>query len=240
MQQLARFFPGYRLRDLVLAFTALGHLVVATGLPLPVPSRKPKDTSIAYPCQSRPCGCTTAAECWKGDCCCYTLEEKLAWAESNGIEPPDHVRPAVEARRGRTVAPKKKTACCSESGCVHVTSAPRSCRESGSGEEPACCSSRHTPDDRDPKVRSADESRRLGQQTTRPADPVKVRWVNGLFAKKCRGGGSDELLQFDPAIPPDGRPLPLTAPDPPAFARPGSELLRFTTFTPPVPPPRHG
>src|SRR5262249_26842575 len=52
-------------------------------------------------------------ECWAGDCCCFTLEQKLDWAEAHGIEPPPHVRPMVEARKARQA--EAKPCCCEES-----------------------------------------------------------------------------------------------------------------------------
>ncbi|MBY0460278.1 MAG: hypothetical protein K2V38_23425, partial [Gemmataceae bacterium] len=106
--------PDFRLRDVIVVLTLISHLMVTFGFPLPAPNRiKPSD-GVPYPCQSRPCGCLTSEQCWKGDCCCFTLEEKITWAEANGVEPPAHVRPLVESRKSRPTAPKQKS-CCSES-----------------------------------------------------------------------------------------------------------------------------
>ena len=99
-------------RDALVLLTLVGHLLVAVGVPLPA-SKRSKGGGVAYPCQSLPCGCSDSEQCWAGDCCCYTLEEKLAWAEQRGIEPPEHVRPSVESRKFRAAPPKKS--CCSES-----------------------------------------------------------------------------------------------------------------------------
>lgn len=67
---------------------AVCHLFAACGVPLPVSPTTRKDVSRPYPCMNRPCGCGTYEECWAGDCCCFTLAEKVAWARANGIEPP--------------------------------------------------------------------------------------------------------------------------------------------------------
>src|SRR5262245_10911617 len=91
--------PGTLPRRALLALTLAGHLVATFGVPLPASNGK--DSSTAYPCQNRPCGCGSAAECWAGDCCCFTLEQKLDWAEANSVEPPPHVRPMVAARKAR-------------------------------------------------------------------------------------------------------------------------------------------
>jgi hypothetical protein len=74
-------------RGLTAGVLAVCHLVAACGVPLPMPVVR-KDASRPYPCLDRPCGCGTYEECWAGDCCCFTLAEKVAWAQANGIVPP--------------------------------------------------------------------------------------------------------------------------------------------------------
>ena len=81
---------------------ALGGLFASCGWPAPPP--RPV-TGDSYPCQSRPCGCVTAEKCWAGDCCCFTLGEKLSWADARGVEVPAHVRPMVAAR-AKSARPK--------------------------------------------------------------------------------------------------------------------------------------
>jgi hypothetical protein len=98
---------GWRVAAVVALF---GHLVAALGVP--IPTEAPVASSVPFPCQGHPCGCFSAEECWDGDCCCYTLEQKLAWAKEQGIEPPPHVRPLVEARKAR--AAEKKSCCCDQ------------------------------------------------------------------------------------------------------------------------------
>ncbi len=99
------------LHDAIALLTIVSQLIVAFGLPLPF-VRRTSDASVPYPCQFRPCGCASSDLCWKGDCCCFTLEEKLEWADTNGIEPPSHVRPLVETRKSyRPIAAKKKSCC---------------------------------------------------------------------------------------------------------------------------------
>ena len=82
---------------------ALGGLLAALGWPAPPSARR---SGEAYPCQARACGCVSAEKCWAGDCCCFTLEEKLAWADARGIEVPGHVRPLVARRASRPSRPK--------------------------------------------------------------------------------------------------------------------------------------
>jgi hypothetical protein len=87
----------------------VGHTVGALGCPMP--ARSPRGAGQPYPCQNRPCGCGSAEECWKGDCCCFTLEQKLAWAVEIGVEPPGHVRTLVDARKATRPLPCQQGCC---------------------------------------------------------------------------------------------------------------------------------
>lgn len=73
-------------RRLCAGLALAAYLLTAFGLPLPaaVPA---KDRSRPFPCQDHVCGCGTAAQCLR-DCCCYTPEEKSAWARARGLEAP--------------------------------------------------------------------------------------------------------------------------------------------------------
>ena len=123
----------------VLAVAALfAQLIAATGAPVLSPRAAAKNGATPFPCQNHPCGCTTSEQGWAGDCCCFTLEQKLAWAEERGIEPPAHVRPAVEARKK-----KAKPSCCAKhetrSCCEPATelAAPPHADEPAATEAPA-------------------------------------------------------------------------------------------------------
>src|SRR5437764_8818198 len=81
-------------RRLCAGVVLVAYLLTAGGVPLPLPPEK--DLSQPFPCQDHACGCRSAEECWR-HCCCYTPEEKLAWARAHGIEPPAYAeRPAAE------------------------------------------------------------------------------------------------------------------------------------------------
>ena len=98
------------------AWLSLGcHLLVASGLPLPVvappadaPSnRVTKDRSRPFPCMDKPCGCATAEQCF-ANCCCHTPAQRLAWAKAHRVEPA--VLAALERRvAAHTEAP---AGCC--------------------------------------------------------------------------------------------------------------------------------
>lgn len=71
------------LRGGLVAAAALALIVGTVGVPLP--TGRPKDRSIAFPCMDRPCGCHDAADC-KAHCCCFSSDEKLAWAAEHGVD----------------------------------------------------------------------------------------------------------------------------------------------------------
>lgn len=43
-----------------------------------------------YPCEGGRCGCVSAKQCWT-TCGCHTLQQKVVWAERNGVPIPDFV-----------------------------------------------------------------------------------------------------------------------------------------------------
>jgi len=75
-------------RCLVVLLTLIGYATTSCGLPIPACASI--DHSQPFPCQNHRCGCTSAEQCWR-QCCCFTLEEKMAWAKANGVEPPAHL-----------------------------------------------------------------------------------------------------------------------------------------------------
>ncbi len=84
---------------------------VAALLPIPLISTPPnigKDLSRPFPCQNRPCGCQSAAQC-KKKCCCFSDEQKLAWAKRNGVDPSEVVASTTKCSTASKSAP---TVCC--------------------------------------------------------------------------------------------------------------------------------
>jgi hypothetical protein len=230
---------GFRLRDVIVVLTLFSHLMLTFGFPLPAPSRKKPTDGVPYPCQSRPCGCLTSEQCWAGDCCCFTLEEKVAWADANGVNPPEHVRPVIESRRSRPAQPAKKKACCSEAepAVEPSVSAPSSCCEKR--KPPAtCCSDKPAcevaPDSEGPHCAAKPESKNCCEKKT----PAGVRWVVGIFAQKCRGEGLAGLFQLDPAVVPDLTPVHIPEPERGDHAAPRSDRTISVTHSPPTRPPR--
>jgi len=89
------------------------------GFPLPAAAPR-KEADQPFPCQNHPCGCQTAEQCWR-HCCCFTPEERWAWARAHGVQPPAYAeRPACSGWRttplraqAETKAPAADCACCS-------------------------------------------------------------------------------------------------------------------------------
>ncbi|MCR9116394.1 MAG: hypothetical protein NXI22_05510 [bacterium] len=111
-----RLLQFWRIRAPQLIITLVIVSLCAAHAPIPVPlgSATGKDLSRPFPCQNRPCGCRTAAQCWK-KCCCFSDEEKLAWARQNGVTPPDFVvQNAAEASIAQCAPKASSCGCCAK------------------------------------------------------------------------------------------------------------------------------
>ena len=99
------------LQPVILALVCLSMLLCNTWIPVPITVEK--DLSIPFPCQSKGCGCSNAAQCWES-CGCHTNSEKLAWAARNGVTPPKWFAPktGVVAKSKTSSAAKSATCCC--------------------------------------------------------------------------------------------------------------------------------
>lgn len=101
----------------------LSMLVLASSLGIPTIEWKSLTTGAAYPCQFHNCGCKDASTLWR-NCCCYTLEQKVAWARSRGIKVPNHVQQKL--KNVATAASSKRSCCdkratCSTKSALNVT-----------------------------------------------------------------------------------------------------------------------
>lgn len=115
-------------------------LCYALGLGwISVPVAPAKSTTEAYPCQNHACGCSSAAQCWKA-CCCFTRDQKIAWAEANQVAIPYHLL----GEEPPLIAAKKKSGCCSKeverSCCSHEKPQASCCSQSQPQEGSRCCS----------------------------------------------------------------------------------------------------
>ncbi len=96
----------------------------SVGVPLPAHSEK-KPGAAPFPCQDCPCGCKDAETCWR-DCCCFTNQQKLAWAQRNRVTPPAFV--VAAAKREGCCARKQGHACCeAKTASVGLAATKRPC-----------------------------------------------------------------------------------------------------------------
>ena len=108
-------------RQQIMAIVLLVAAVIAL-LPIPVifsPGKVSKDRSRPFPCQDRPCGCRSAEHC-KKKCCCFSAEQKLAWAKRYGIDPSEVV---AQARAAEPVA--KRKSCCASARTLKSDAKPK-------------------------------------------------------------------------------------------------------------------
>jgi hypothetical protein len=198
--------------------TLLCHLLTTFGFPLSATVRKTGTTP--FPCQSRPCGCGTAEEGWKGDCCCFTLEEKLRWAEAHGVEPPPHVRPLVEARKSPPAPPvKKKQRGCAECDPRPAPASASPKRPQGTTRTVECCTSKPI-------------------SAKRTTEPSGVKWVAGMYAQRCKGQGPADRWHIDPFFVPQEFPDFAEPTGRDQHPRPRSDHAEVVAQLPLIPPPR--
>ncbi|MCG8585309.1 MAG: hypothetical protein MI757_11410 [Pirellulales bacterium] len=135
-----------RARTALVSCAAIAYAALALGLPLPLAVSR--DVSKPYPCMHCACSCASALQCWKS-CCCFSDEEKLAWAEREGVTPPAFVRERVE--RAKADVAKTIADCAANSSCCEprtVVVKPASCCSSGDDCEPNPHATESTPDRR--------------------------------------------------------------------------------------------
>jgi hypothetical protein len=70
------------------AWSALASILLLS-IPIPLGCKKTDKSGIPFPCQDRPCGCSSAEQCWTS-CGCFTTGERVAWAKKNGVEIPNY------------------------------------------------------------------------------------------------------------------------------------------------------
>jgi hypothetical protein len=178
MKHLRRNLGRSFRRRLCAGCTLFAYLVTALNLPLPAAAVR-KDASQPFPCQNHPCGCQTAEECWR-HCCCFSAEERWAWARAHNVEPPSYAeKPATTSWRSKRKRDQGKPCCSDRSG-------------------QRCCQT--VPADKPPR----ESSPKQGSGKTRNATP----WVLGLMALACKG--SSTLWVTTGSVVPPSLPLTWT------------------------------
>jgi hypothetical protein len=148
-RHFARNRRGCFLRRGISAALVAAYVVVVAGIPLPAMNR-PANSGERFPCESCGCGCDSAEHCWR-NCCCHTLAERLAWAEKNGVQPPDFALQAAALAGldagGRPPSQKVVKVAMSfktESAAPSCCHAKATCCKSATNQH-SCCSSHSEP-----------------------------------------------------------------------------------------------
>jgi hypothetical protein len=186
----------------------------ASAVGFPVPTLTDKDRSEPYPCQDHPCGCRTAAECWR-QCCCLTPEQRWAWAREQGVQPPPEAEPPSLGWN----SPRLRDMDASAHSCCKP-------RESTSQDAAACkeCS----PADVDHPAQYPDRSSGPGQ---RP-----LGWRSGVAASHCKGTSMLWASAGAVLLPPCSEWMP-DSPQVERLSHPDQSAPAVTT-PPADPPPR--
>lgn len=214
------------------AFLIIGvfslHLIAVLGMPLRFDghgehpgTRGEQESSVErFPCEDCGCGCRTARQCWSG-CCCFSVDERLAFARKHGIQPPPELLAQVSDGR-KLSAVENDAKPTSESGCCH-----------------ACCSTKHTSasdsDVRKPAATGVKNKKSLAAVSHRHRGPRRSWSI--LKAWECRGIHANVLSA---GVPSFGRPL-IWQRDPPEDHGRVVETSRSyasVSSTPDTPPPR--
>ncbi|HLN26651.1 MAG TPA: hypothetical protein VK395_02840 [Gemmataceae bacterium] len=190
------------------AVTLLSYLVATLGLPLPAFAKR--DAGQPFPCQNHPCGCQSAEQCWQ-HCCCFTPEERWAWAREHEVEPPAY----AEKPRGLAWNNVRLR----DQAGVEATQPAKSCCSNHEERRPCC-------------QKDSDHS-------TKPTSPEgkSSPWFAGIAARHCQGLAtlwiSVGAVLFMP--PTNGlSAVWLTV----SRVRPVNEIGWNVRLSPPAPPPR--
>jgi hypothetical protein len=189
-------------------------VLCAVLLPMPIslrPSGVEKDQSQPFPCQSRPCGCRSAEQCWK-KCCCFTNSQKVAWAKANGVDLPDYV---LAAAKKETAAVKKSCALCSKT--------------KDNGEKSKCEESIAS--------KNSKSETSAAQSPKTLARTKASKWVLSVYAAECQGQPSTTMC-FPATIVPARVVAVTISVEMTEIVHEVSERLNSTTLRPPLPPPK--
>jgi hypothetical protein len=220
------------LRRTLATLVVIGQLLGTIGL-IPVNARSTDSDSTPYPCKGHLCGCRTAAECWAGPCCCYTMREKLDWAERNGIKPPEQaLRLASDESQAADESTEPEPSCCCHS------KVPKACDMKTTMAGSSCCANTsHPQDGAGHSSMERGQHRRAGADSSGRANS-KTTWLAGFYAQRCHGSGADALGLLNVGVVPTIPPAPVL--DVPLVGRfvPTDCLPVGIPSRPPLPPPK--
>jgi hypothetical protein len=108
-QAIHRFLAASKV--LLVWVAMLAYCASAIGVAIPLPATAKKDSGEAFPCQHHRCGCHSAEQC-RRSCCCFSPEQKIAWARANGASD----QAVVEGTATLASAGSKGKSCCHKGG----------------------------------------------------------------------------------------------------------------------------
>ncbi|MBX3415282.1 MAG: hypothetical protein KF708_21535 [Pirellulales bacterium] len=98
---------------LLLVWVAIvAYCASAIGVAIPLPAAGQKVSSEPFPCQHHRCGCQSAEQC-RRSCCCFSDEQKMAWAQAHGVS----ARSVLSEHPAAASAKKTGKSCCHRGGC---------------------------------------------------------------------------------------------------------------------------
>ena len=184
MSHLRKSFARSRLEHIArpsLAFAMLlCYLASTSGFPLPRLATR-DSVGTPFPCQDHGCGCSSASQCWT-DCCCFTMKQKLAWAQANDVEPPQHLLDIGAAKSARNVA----RSCCTGKPQPEASTRAWCCESKQAGSS-------------SPMIASC----QAGGCCSKPDEPID--WTLNVRSLPCRGLGSMFTALNIPLAPPPPR-----------------------------------
>jgi hypothetical protein len=216
-------------RRLIPSLTLVAYLGAAIGFPVsPLPA---KQGGQPFPCQNHQCGCRSAEECWR-HCCCFTAEQRWAWAREHHVEPPAVAEPpstsgwrSVRLRdldSGKGVS-QTECACCAKKPI-----APGSTAAAERGGQIA-----------DRQTSRSQAAASLHRNVARPSTKPTSRWSVSVSAFRCHGLAS-VWVSSGAVLPSISTPAWAPCLVPVGWLESSNPAAPESAPLPPVPPPRIG
>jgi hypothetical protein len=202
----------------------VGYLVLSLGVPISVPAGK--QSGEAYPCMNHPCGCQSAEECWR-HCCCFSLEQRLAWARDNHVTPPDYALAEAKSHGidwGKFCAekPDEHLAFCPCHAAVCGSCCDNDCCDHDCCEQHDCCEHSST----------AEAPHRAANDNDQHSHSVVL-----IQALKCRGADQNWMGLSISIPPPPSVKVGVEETFTDSICH-SSWRISSPSFAPPTPPPR--
>lgn len=178
-QMLSRPLFLHPIRDRRAISALLLVCALASGLVISVPRPVVKDRSVPFPCMDCNCSCRNEQSCWSS-CGCLTRSQKLAWAATNAVQPPEWFDRlcAVEGDASELVA----------ASCCAVKKTTKTC----------CSSAKSTDNGCDGESKTCDAGRCETEST--------VMVIPGIGKRRC--GGIDRLYVLLSMVLPTDKQAP--------------------------------